>query len=233
MEEEFNELAVTESYAVFADEDDADKTRPDRVDPDEAFDGSSEQVVVSADGEPWTNRVFRNTTNDPELFVTIEREDLELPAVTPTGSSKHSNAKLHNHLGKYQMLQYNTVNSNACLACLALHADGADGRQVTPDDSGVRQLEKHLSGDGATTAVAVLTTHEKHANHKLMPTSAGSPAMATAAGMPQLVVDHKNHRHDGHKVGDSKYGPSSSSESSGDSATLTVGERSPTHSPFN
>lgn len=149
------EFAVTESFMDITE----DNIQPER---DESFDGSHEQIV-SADGEPWMNPVFRNSSSDPELFTTIERsdefEDLSIP--TPTTASRHSSSRVLELNEEYHLLHHHTINSNACLACLALHK-GANVGEVTSDDS-FYQLNKNKNyPDGITTALTTLTLlHEK------------------------------------------------------------------------
>lgn len=116
---------------------------------------SNDQIIVSADGDPWINPVFRNSSTDPELLTTIEKlqDNVDL-IIASTVASKHIN-KLHTIDGQYNIANYHHINNNACIACLALHANLNDD-EVTSDDI-VNQLGKLTNAASSTASSTVLT----------------------------------------------------------------------------
>lgn len=208
---EFNEYAITESYMIYNKYDQASGSKNN--DAGEAYE-SSEQIVVSVDGDPWINPVFRNSSTDPELFTNVELSQGDGEStVKPTVVAARHNLQLHNIDG--QNKNFHHINNNACLACLALHADVNVGG-IPSDDHDAKKI-KQIAADGTTTVVSLLENDA--------PTTTYSPMFGVQILKPNNKSDMFN-KYQIETAADRKNTATSITTSSNESLGLrTVGER--------
>lgn len=181
---EYNNYAITESYVVSYDDPNIENEETK-----ETYE-SNEKIVVSADGEKWMNRVFRNSSTDPEMFTTAERTDDDSQFEVTTSLTSKLSSHIHQLDGHPHLVNYHHINSNACIACLALHAKGNDGK-ITSDD-------KSTDASSITTSMTMFEVVDKKATTKsqIFGTVAPNSNRNTEASIVKgQFIDEGDHRH--------------------------------------